>query len=76
MNGNDLKYKGYMTTIKYSPEDKVLHGVIDGIDDLVDFCSDSADEIENEFHAAVDAYLELCKNIGEEPNSAHGVTVG
>lgn len=75
MNGNDLKYKDYMATIKYSAEDKVLHGVIDGIEDLVDFCSDSADKIESEFHAAVDAYLELCKNIGKEPNSEHGKTV-
>lgn len=71
MSGNVLKYKEYTAKIEYSVEDKVLHGVIDGIDDLVDFCSESAEEIENEFHAAVDGYLELCEKIGKEPNKAY-----
>lgn len=71
MNGNILKYKEYTAKIEYSVEDKVLHGVIDGIDDLVDFCSESVDEIEEEFHAAVDDYLELCKKLGKEPNKAY-----
>lgn len=71
MNDSVLKYKDYTAKIEYSAEDKVLHGVIDGIDDLVDFYSDSANEIVNEFHAAVDAYLELCENIGKEPNKAY-----
>lgn len=60
-----LNYKGYVTRIHY--EDGTLFGKIEGIRDLVNFESDSAAEIEQEFHAAVDAYLEMCEKHGEEP---------
>ena len=64
---NTLQYKGYFTHINYSAEDMVLHGKIEGIDDLVTFESEQASEIEKEFHAAVDDYLEYCKELGKEP---------
>ncbi|MCQ2427848.1 MAG: type II toxin-antitoxin system HicB family antitoxin [Clostridia bacterium] len=67
MMENTLVYKGYFTNITYSAEDKVLHGRIEGIDDLITFESDNPAEIENEFHAAVDDYLEYCKESGREP---------
>lgn len=54
---NTLRYKGYFTNIQYSSEDRVFHGKIEGIDDLVTFESESAADIESEFHAAVDDYL-------------------
>ncbi|MBQ9416442.1 MAG: type II toxin-antitoxin system HicB family antitoxin [Clostridia bacterium] len=64
---NTLQYKGFFTNIAYSAEDMVLHGKIEGIDDLVTFESESPLEIEKEFHAAVDDYLEHCKEIGKDP---------
>ena len=48
-------------------EYKALHGKIEGINDLVDFDSENAREIENEFHAAVDDYLEFCAELGKTP---------
>lgn len=66
-----LEYKGYWTDIEYSPADKVLHGKIEGINDLVNFESESAIEIEQEFHSAVDDYLAFCKEIGKEPDKAY-----
>ena len=74
MNDNVLRYKGYTAAIEYSVEDKVLHGKIDGIDDLVSFCSEDALEIETEFHAAVDGYLDFCKEMGKEPNKVYSGT--
>ena len=62
-----LQYKGYFTNIAYSAEDMILHGKIEGIDDLVTFESESSLEIEKEFHAAVDDYLDHCKEIGKDP---------
>ena len=50
MMKNVLEYKGYYTKINFSVEDKVLFGKIEGINDLVNFESESIDEIENEFH--------------------------
>ena len=74
MNNNVLKYKGYSTVIEYSAEDQVLHGKIEGIDDLVNFSSENASEIEKEFQNAVDEYLELCKEIGKEPSKVYSGT--
>lgn len=62
-----LEYKGYHTKIEYDSESKTLHGKIEGINDLVDFDSENAREIENEFHAAVDDYLEFCAELGKTP---------
>ena len=71
---NILNYKGYVTKIEYSMEDKVLYGKIEGIKDLVVFESESATEIENEFHLAVDDYLEMCAELGKEPNKTYSGT--
>ena len=71
MNKNKLSYKGYFTEIKYSEEDKVLFGKIEGIVDLVNFESDSARDIEEEFHKAVDDYLTFWKEVGKEPERAY-----
>lgn len=67
MMNNALSYKGYWTEIHYSKEDCVLHGRIEGIDDLVCFDSENAHDIENAFHEAVDDYLETCRMVGKEP---------
>lgn len=68
MGGNELEYKGYTTKISYSAEDQILHGKIEDINDLVDFQSDSAKDIVNEFHNAVDDYFSFCKEVGKEPD--------
>ena len=68
---NVLEYRGYFSSVQYSAEDHVLHGKIEGIRDLVNFESPSAEEIETEFHAAVDDYLQMCEALGREPDKAY-----
>jgi predicted HicB family RNase H-like nuclease len=34
---------------------------------MVDFQSEDAENLENEFHKAVDAYLKFCAEIGKQP---------
>jgi len=68
---NKLVYKGYRTKIEFSSADHVLYGKAEGINDLITFESDSADEIEKEFHNAVDDYLEFCKEVGKEPDKEY-----
>ncbi|MCR5661600.1 MAG: type II toxin-antitoxin system HicB family antitoxin [bacterium] len=70
-SNNLLHYKGYSAKPEYSAADKVFYGKILGIDDLVDFYSDNAKNIESEFHKAVDDYLEFCKEIGKEPQKEY-----
>lgn len=74
MKNNVLEYKGYHTKIEYSAEEMLLRGKIDGIDDLVNFESDSAEKIVEEFHLAVDDYLEFCKDVGKEPDKEYSGT--
>ncbi len=71
MNDNIIKYRGYSAAIEYSVEDKVLHGKIDGINDLVNFCSEDINSIEEEFHKAVDGYLDLCEKLGKSPDKTY-----
>ncbi len=71
MSDNVLEYKGYYTKIQYSAEDHVLFGKIEGIKDLVNFECDSLDNVEEEFHCAVDDYLALCKDLGEDPDKPY-----
>lgn len=71
MKGNVLRYKGYCAMPEYRPEDKVIYGYILGITDLVDFYSESAKDIEEQFHSAVDDYLDFCKEIGKEPQKKY-----
>ena len=66
-----LMYKGYVTEIHYSEEDKVLYGKVEGLADLVNFESESAAEIENEFHKAVDDYLAYCEEVGKSPEKPY-----
>lgn len=60
-------YRGYTTTIEYDEDDKLWHGTLDGIKDLVNFHAFEIKNIEQEFHNAVDDYLDFCKEVGKEP---------
>ncbi len=71
MMKNILEYKGYHTKIEFDAETFVLRGKIEGIKDFVDFeCSDVT-QVEEEFHNAVDEYLEFCKEVGKEPDKEY-----
>lgn len=68
---NYPEYKGYHAQIEFDSDSLILHGRIEGINDLVTFESDSAKDIINEFHSAVDDYLLFCEEIGKEPNKEY-----
>lgn len=68
---NILEYKGYYTKIEYSSEDRVLHGRIEGIGDLITFQNTDAARIEEEFYKAVDDYLKFCEEVGKEPDKSY-----
>ncbi len=66
-----LEYKGYHTRIEFDSEELLLRGKIEGIKDFVNFESSDIHTIEEEFHAAVDEYLEFCKEVGKEPDKEY-----
>ena len=63
-----MEYKGYRGAVRYSAEDRVLHGRILGIEDVVNFEGAEVEELEKAFHEAVDDYLALCEKLGRAPD--------
>ena len=63
-----LKYRGYDGSVLYSAEDRLLHGRILGIRDMVSFDGTGVKSIEKNFRGAVDEYLEFCKAEGKSPD--------
>jgi len=68
---NTIEYNGYIGSIEYSAEDKCFFGKLEMIDDLVTFEATSADELESNFHNAVDEYIHTCKELGREPQKTY-----
>ena len=65
-----LTYKGYDGSVFYSAEDRVLHGRILGIRDMVSFEGTDVVSLETSFHEAVDEYLAFCESEGKKPDVA------
>ena len=64
-----LQYRGYDGSVLYSAEDKMLHGRILGIRDMVSYGGTNVRSLEKNFREAVDEYLEFCKAEGKTPNT-------
>src|ERR1035437_8551397 len=63
-----LKYRGYDGSVLYSAEDRVLHGRILGIRDMVSFEGTNVKSLETNFKGAVNEYLAFCKAEGKTPD--------
>jgi predicted HicB family RNase H-like nuclease len=62
-----LTYKEFIGSVHFSDTDRVFHGKIEGIDDLVTFEGQSVDELTSAFREAADDYIALCKETSKEP---------
>lgn len=63
-----LEYKGYTSKVEYSAEDGCLIGKIEFINDLVMFDGESVSELVENFHSAVDSYLNICAEQKKSPD--------
>ena len=63
-----LQYKGYDGSVLYSAEDRLLHGRILGIRDMVSFEGTDVRGLERNFKAAVDEYLSFCAAEDKTPD--------
>lgn len=68
-----MRYKGYTGSVEYSEEDNCLFGKVQGLDKgtciLYEGCT--VGELKADFEAAVDCYLESCKERGIEPKKPY-----
>jgi predicted HicB family RNase H-like nuclease len=62
-----MEHKGYTGSVEYDPDDRVFHGRVSGITDVVSFEGETVDQLETSFRNAVDVYLDLCAERGIEP---------
>ena len=62
-----LKHKNFIAPIRYSEEDEVFVGRIEGINSVVSFEGKSIAELKEAFSEAVEIYLDFCKRKGIEP---------
>ena len=62
-----LSYRGYEGTAEIDEERLVCRGKILFINDLVTYEAGDPKNLQKEFIAAVEDYLETCKEIGKEP---------
>lgn len=68
---NTIEYKGYIGSVEFSEEDSLFYGRVLGIRALVSYEGENAHDLVNDFHAAVEDYLSLCKMEGIEPEKAY-----
>ncbi len=73
-----MEYKGYVGSVEFSQEDSVLFGKVMGIRALISYEGQTVQELVNDFHDAVDAYLNLCAEEGtppeKKPTRAHSIS--
>ena len=67
---NVLRYQDFVGTVQYNANDKVFHGKLAFITDLVTFEGSSVTELEDAFIEAVDDYVELCEQVGKKPEKS------
>lgn len=63
-----LHHNGYDGSVEYSAEDRLLHGSLLGIRDMVTYEGFDVDSLEANFRAAVDEYLAFCETEGKTPD--------
>lgn len=63
-----MMYKNYEAQISYSEEDETFFGRVVNIKrDMIAFDGVSVAELKQSFHAAIEDYLQDCKDAGKKP---------
>jgi predicted HicB family RNase H-like nuclease len=64
-----LQYRGYDGSVVYSAEDKMLHGRVLGVRDMISYGGTNVRSLEKNFRDAVDEYLQFCERRGKTPDA-------
>ncbi|MBR4826388.1 MAG: type II toxin-antitoxin system HicB family antitoxin [Bacteroidales bacterium] len=68
----NLNYKGYSGSVKYSDEDKCFYGTVPGMrHSHIYFEGESVKDLQKDFEAAIDYYLEDCAQRCIEPEKPY-----
>lgn len=64
---NTMEYRGYVASMIFDGDDKVIVGRVLGIDDIIAFHGESVREFETNFRTVVDGYIAACESSGTAP---------
>ena len=67
LNYNKIHYKGFTASVFFTEEDGVFFGKVENMTDLISFEGESVKLLLEDFHSAIDEYLEFCESVGKEP---------
>lgn len=64
---NTMTYRGYVASMAFDAEDKIIVGRVLDVEDIITFHGESVSEFEANFHAVVDDYIAACESLGSTP---------
>jgi len=64
---NTMSYRGYVASMSFDVEDKVIVGRVLDVDDVITFHGESVADFEANFHMVVDGYIAACESLGGVP---------
>jgi len=68
---NTMEYKGYVGSVEFSEEDLLFFGKVLGVRALISYEGNTAADLVNDFHSAVEDYLALCEETNVQPEKAY-----
>lgn len=66
-----MNYKGYIGSVEYDENARIFAGTVINTKSVITFQGTTVDELEAEFRASVDDYLEWCKKDGISPEKPY-----
>src|SRR5690606_28927341 len=64
---NTMTYRGYVASMTFDTEDKIIVGRVLDVDDIITFHGGSVPEFESNFRKVVDDYIAACESLGSAP---------
>jgi predicted HicB family RNase H-like nuclease len=68
---NAMNYKGYLARVGFDSRDNIFVGHVLGLSEHVSFHGETVPELTEDFHHAIDHYLNDCVRIGCDANISH-----
>jgi len=57
-----LNYKGFIGSVRFSAQDDVFFGKVEGVNDLITFEGNSVQELKDAFRYVIDEHINDCEN--------------
>ncbi|KUG27197.1 hicb protein [hydrocarbon metagenome] len=66
-----MRYKDFLGEFEYDEQERIFHGRVVNIQDVVTFEGRSITELETALADSVEDYLEFCREIGKMPDKTY-----